>query len=354
MAAHRPVSIEVDVHGNTPARSLRDPLMHCSSIDCFRDMVSARADQFGTIILAVSNAGFARHWHNFRCSMERLDVARHAIVVGTDIEACDAARSTSVPCVVGDGGLFWGNASIERLSSRSTRHGTAEYARLMHVKAKPCLTALTLGYDVLFSDTDMMWLRNPLKLLRRARQRMSADGRDLPDVMIQSDYDETNEARCSSHEHCPRSSWCDQPNGRCEAEACGGFYWLRAQGGRSVAFLQAMFERMAWQRAHIDERLGEQPALNFVLHRTAGLTYQILDRKLYPNGNTFFARGLLPGRETRGPVIVHNNWLAGDEPKVQRWKEHGMWLLAETPTHAAATDCMHTALRMPMAPRASE
>ena len=52
-----------------------------------------------------------------------------------------AARSPEVPCVIGE--RFWeaGGASAEggsgaELSGASLRHGTAEYARLMHVKVR--------------------------------------------------------------------------------------------------------------------------------------------------------------------------------------------------------------------------
>ena len=88
---------------------------------------------------------------------------------------------------------------------------------------------------------------------------------------------------------------CDAASGRCEAEACGGFYLLRSKdarygahdgphygardgAARASAFLEAMFARMAWQREHVDERLGEQPALNYALRRTAGLRYALLER----------------------------------------------------------------------------
>ena len=127
---------------------------------------------------------------------------------------------------------------------------------------------------------------------------------------------------------------CDAASGRCEAEACGGFYLLRSKdarygahdgphygardgAARASAFLEAMFARMAWQREHVDERLGEQPALNYALRRTAGLRYALLERALYPNGNAFFVRRVWPARGTGDVVLVHNNWIAGDAPKVQ-------------------------------------
>eukprot|EP00900_Chrysochromulina_parva_P004539 jgi/Chrpa1/14086/Chrysochromulina_OHIO_Genome00006036-RA len=178
----------------------------CNDASCFASIVRSRADSFGTVVLAMTNAGFARHWHNLRCSLERLDVAKHAIIIGTDASACQEARAPSVPCVVGDG-LFWGDgvsaaaAASSSLVTHATRHGTAEYARLMHVKARPCLEVLRLGFDVLYTDSDMVWTRDPLAALRAEHGAALAAGE--VDLLIQSDYDESNEARCSAHEHCP-------------------------------------------------------------------------------------------------------------------------------------------------------
>ncbi|KOO25988.1 hypothetical protein Ctob_000257 [Chrysochromulina tobinii] len=177
----------------------------CNDASCFASIVRSRADSFGTVVLAMTNAGFARHWHNLRCSLERLDVAKHAIIIGTDASACQEARAPSVPCVVGDG-LFWGDgvsaaaAASSSLVTHATRHGTAEYARLMHVKARPCLEVLRLGFDVLYTDSDMVWTRDPLAALRAEHGAALAAGE--VDLLIQSDYDESNEARCSAHEHC--------------------------------------------------------------------------------------------------------------------------------------------------------
>ena len=299
------------------------PPAPCSDLDCFTQLVRARADEHRTVVLAMTNAGFAPFWHNLRCSLERQNVSQHAIIIGTDAAACEAAASVTVPCVVGGEGLLWDDASAGSsrtgdLSQRVERHGTAAYARLMHIKARPALEALRLGYHLIFTDTDVVWLRNPLCELRRGALGRALAAGEL-DVLIQSDYDESNEAQCSSHEQCGRSSWCDVAAGRCEAEACGGFYLLRA-GQPAIAMLESLFARMAWQRLHVDERLGEQPALNYVLRRTPGMRYRILPREEYPNGNSYFLRRVWPAARTASgqpraksiiPTIVHNSAKSG-------------------------------------------
>jgi hypothetical protein len=308
------------------------PTTPCADLGCFEALVRARADAQNTVVLALTNAGFAPFWHNLRCSMERLNVSRHAIVIGTDADACEAAASATVPCVIGSR-VLWdegvgGNGADDAtrraapLSQSAEKHGTVEYARLMHIKARPALAALRLGFNLVFTDTDVVWLRDPL---RELHAELSAQPE--VDVLIQSDHDETNAAACTRHEDCARSAWCDLAAGVCEAEVCGGFYLLRSTRP-AVALLENLFDRMAWQRANVDARVGEQPALNVVLRRTTGLTYRILPRELYPNGRAYFERQIWPSRR-RQPVIVHNNWIAGFGPKVERFRQGGLWLLGD-------------------------
>ena len=73
-------------------------------------------------------------------------------------------------------------------------------------------------------------------------------------------------------------------------------------------------------------RPGEQPALNYALRRTPGLSYRLLARDLYPNGAAYFVRGIRPAGPA-GPVIVHNNWMRGAEGKRARFEQHGMWFV---------------------------
>ena len=131
--------------------------------------------------------------------------------------------------------------------------------------------------------------------------------------------------RCRSDGEC-RSTRCFTDSERCEDEACGGFYLLRA-GASAIALLEALFAQMAWQRVHVDARIGEQPALNYVLRHTAGVRYRLLPRALYANGNAYFVHADWPSAG-KLPVLVHNNWLAGFEAKRQRFVDHGMWWAA--------------------------
>ena len=104
----------------------------------------------------------------------------------------------------------------------------------MHIKARPALAVLRLGYHLIFTDTDVVWLRNPLTDLRRGKLGAKLAAGKL-DVLIQSDHDESNEAGCTAHEQCARSAWCDTSSGRllCETDPIyGGSGHATLEGGR--------------------------------------------------------------------------------------------------------------------------
>ena len=97
------VKLEVGLDGSAqPLPPVPVSPRHCAGLACFEDLVRSRATgRSRTVVLAMTNAGFAPFWHNMRCSLERVNVSQHAIIIGTDSAACDAAASDSVPCVIG-------------------------------------------------------------------------------------------------------------------------------------------------------------------------------------------------------------------------------------------------------------
>ena len=144
------MQLEVGLDGST--RPLAGNGAVCSHVDCFKPALQSRVHASGTVIMAVTNAGFAAFWHNLRCSLERVGLAQHALVVGTDRDACSAALAPGVHCLVGES-LFWPEEAAAELDRKAVSHGTRPYARLMQVKARPTLEALRLGFNVLTTDT---------------------------------------------------------------------------------------------------------------------------------------------------------------------------------------------------------
>ena len=49
-----------------------------------------------------------------------------------------------------------------------------------------------------------------------------------------------------------------------------------------------------------------------------------LDPSSYPNGHRYFNE-----REKCDeiPILIHNNWIVGLNPKIERFKKHGLWYI---------------------------
>ena len=127
-------------------------------------------------------------------------------------------------------------------------------------------------------------------------------------------------------------------------ELCTGFYYLRSSAATRL-FVRHVILELATREE--DVRFGDQSAFNVVLfewgkRRAAGgrespdemvdLKVVVLNPVHFPTGAVFFdfhdsvydAAKRNPD-ESNLPFIVHNNFLIGNEKKVRRFQEHGMW-----------------------------
>ena len=294
----------------------------CGTMRCWRGLLRKRADPAGLVILAFANVGFVPFWYNLKCSLDTAGV-HNDLLVGADNETCSAAaRLRGTACVVGQT-LFFDQA----LEAGAYDQGTLAYAQIVRLKTRPVLSALEQGFHVLFTDTDIVWLSDPRPwLLERAGLGRATSA--ALDILVQSDYDPSNDRRCSTAADCPRSFRCDTQSGVCAPEVCSGFYLLRA-GQAALSFVTRVQALLASQSNH---RSTEQWAFNVALG-DAELRWQQLPLESFPNGAAYFTHGLRPaGGED--PFIVHNNWIRGAANKEARFRQHKMWLTQGHTCHA--------------------
>jgi hypothetical protein len=284
----------------------------CRTRRCWLGLLGIRADSFGIITLAFANAGFVPFWYNLKCSLMSAGV-NNDILIGADNRTCiEASKLAGTACVQGHG-LFFDTA----IDVGAYDQGSEPYAQVVRLKTRPVLSALEAGYHVLFTDTDIVWLSDPRPWLAK-RAGLGGDGSAALDVLVQSDYDPSNDARCSSGRDCWRSFRCD--DGACAHEACSGFYLLRADQP-AISFVTRVQALIAQRK---DSRSTEQWAFNVALDDPR-LRWELLPRADFPNGAMYFTHGLRP-IGGGAPLIVHNNWLRGAANKEARFKKHDMWL----------------------------
>ena len=178
-----------------------------------------------------------------------------------------------------------------------------------------------MGYDVTWTDTDIVWFQNPIPLMSAMES----------DFVVQSNAP-SKEA---------------DANGALRINS--GFYRVRSNPSTIAAMEQIVMHAAA-------SRLTEQPSFYMVLcggkegtHRQgttrciyplpddaapkgqgeegkgATLAVDYLDRRLYPAGayGDFWTSDRL--HDNGDLVILHNNWIKGMRNKIQRLVDHGLW-----------------------------
>lgn len=173
---------------------------------------------------------------------------------------------------------------------------------------------MKLGYNVLLSDVDVYWFRNPLPPLHSFG----------PSILVaQSDeYNETGPI------NLPR-------------RLNSGFYYIQSSS-TAIAAMEKVVKHAS------TSELSEQPSFYDVLCGVGGvnrvgndgcietdtnLTVHFLDRNMFPNGayQGFWQKkdvGIACRR--KGCVILHNNWISGRERKLDRQVLSGLWAYDST------------------------
>lgn len=192
--------------------------------------------------------------------------------------------------------------------------GSAAFVETSRRKSMLLLKVLRLGYSVLFSDVDVIWVRNPIPVLTQYKS----------DFVIQSD-------RSYKDKDAPLNYNLNS-----------GFYLVRSSS-RSVTALQAIVK---YAQA---VRRSEQKAFNYILcgafkdhHAGPGLRVgnnecmysrsqiraEALPLDAFPNGSderftdaSFKSISKLPPEV----IIIHANYVVGQSRKVEKIQKLGFW-----------------------------
>mmetsp|Transcript_21205 Transcript_21205/g.55302 ORF Transcript_21205/g.55302 Transcript_21205/m.55302 type:complete len:734 (+) Transcript_21205:388-2589(+) len=259
---------------------------------------------------------------NFVCNLRRLKIFDSLVIAAWDEDMYRWGFQMGLP-------IFYFQTDVAVDVGRDLAYGSKEFRKVTKLKSQVVLEILRMGYDVIWTDTDIAWLQNPLPKLAAMES----------DFVVQSNAPATEAAA----------------NGPLRINS--GFYRIRSSP-IAIAGLEAVVHHAA------NSRLTEQPSFYLVLcggkdgkfkngddacifkapSRPGGygetgeteLVVQFLDRHHYPNGASAERSGrrrrYWDVSDIRGHsdklVILHNNWIKGFASKVGRMVEHGLWYYA--------------------------
>jgi hypothetical protein len=160
-----------------------------------------------------------------------------------------------------------------------------EYKSLVSTRAADILYALQYRSNVLYTDTDTVWLKDPTSFLR-------------------GDFDFAGGL----------DAWKNNL-----PYYCTGFLALKNTSKTRALLIK-------WNMALTQNPQLNQPIFNDLLYEhVPSIRHRPLSRTHFPSGDLYFDHGY-----KQLAVVVHNNYIIGVDSKVQRFKSNGLWFAAQS------------------------
>ncbi|XP_051122149.1 uncharacterized protein LOC127245359 [Andrographis paniculata] len=264
-------------------------------------LLSMRGDRNKSVVLGVAGYSYKDLLMSWVCRLRRLGVLNF-LVCALDDDVYDFSVLQGLPVIKCTN-------SPANISFDGCHFGTDCFQKVTKVKSRMVLRILKLGYNVLLSDVDVYWFKNPLPYL-------SSFG---PGVLVA----QSDEYNATEPPNLPR-------------RLNSGFYFARSDRTTIAAMKRvvghAAKSNLSEQPSFYDTLCGNGGAYRLgddrCLEPSTNLTVQFLDRDLFPNGAY---QGLWEGNDTRktcwrmGCFVLHNNWINGRKKKLERQMSTGLW-----------------------------
>lgn len=214
----------------------------------------------------------------FETSIKRLNITSY-LFLSPNSDACHLLRNESIAC------FEYGS---DPASDKRSVYMSKDFVRKMNLRTRMILEALKLGYNVLHTDVDVFFYRDPFDDL--PCQDGSCDAAILWDGVVHN----------------------------------AGFLYVHSTPSAIL-----LYEDM--QKTAETTGKDDQTALNDALHRLGKkISFITLPIKKYACGKYFYelrrnSGDGLPADYVKDVVVVHNNWIVGIEAKVYRFKEMQQW-----------------------------
>ncbi|RVX04307.1 Beta-arabinofuranosyltransferase RAY1 [Vitis vinifera] len=264
-------------------------------------LLSVIADKNKTIVLAVAGYSYKDMLMSWVCRLRSLLITNF-VVCALDHDVYQFSILQGLP-------VFEDPLAPSDISFDDCHFGTKCFQRVTKSKSRLVLQILKLGYNVLMSDVDVYWFKNPLPLLYSFGPAI---------LVAQSDeYKETGPI------NLPR-------------RLSSGFYFARSDdttiAGMEKVVKHAASSNLSEQPSFYDSLCGEGGSYrlgdNRCLEPETNLTVHFLDRNLFPNGayqNLWEKKKWKSVCLKKDCFILHNNWISGRRKKLQRQVLSGLW-----------------------------
>ncbi len=306
-----------------------------------RDLLSLVTRSKTVIVTGVTYA-YRDILMNFVCNLRRLGMYDQLIIAAFDEETYRFGFRMGLP-------IFFYDSEFTHLRASEAAFGSEGFKSLTKLKSQIVLQILRLGYDAIWTDTDIVWYRNPLPLLAAMPS----------DLVLQSNApwpDETaanGPLRINSGfyraratplviaafeaivAHARRSSMSEQPS--FYIVLCGGKEGINTRGDSGCEYHVDPAAIEAANNGGAADSVGGGPAAvggAGGAHEREGehgdptvIDVQLLNRLHFPNGAVGQLWDIASNISSTNPevVILHNNWIRGLRSKIRRIIDQRLW-----------------------------
>ncbi|EGD73448.1 hypothetical protein PTSG_05152 [Salpingoeca rosetta] len=250
---------------------------------------------------------------NFVCNLRRLGIYDQLILAAFDEEMYRFGFRMGLPI------FYYQSDDLAGLSSRDLEYGSDAFKKVTKLKSQVVLQILQMGYDVTWTDTDIVWFEDPIpKLMAMESDFVVQSNAPFPDERVANGPLRINSgfyrvrstpvtiaAMQQIVAHAASSTMTEQPS--FYIVLCGG-----KEGTTTVG----------------DNKCHYRPPPDLIPHDqgNALLEVEFLDRRQYPNGNVggYWNSDNIHVRHPQ-IVILHNNWIKGLRAKIERLVLRGLW-----------------------------
>ena len=241
------------------------------------------------IIVTCLDQHLLQFYHNWECHLADLKLSHQHVVFALDIATYQILQKLDAPVL-----LFNNNNNNNNYRTTESIHGTKKFAQLTYKKLQVIQTVLKHGYDVLYSDVDAVWLRNPLPLINSKYLMQFAN-----DWKIKTMH----------HRHLQY--------------LCTGFFHVKSH----IDTISIVEHAIAFGALPSNIERDDQIAMNAVLSssiRNERKDIGIFEGINVVNGYTYYHR-MIPQQLQYLPYVIHANYILGSSSKRKHMMMHGVW-----------------------------
>ena len=218
-------------------------------------------------------------WRNFLYSVRQQGLEDLLIVFPLDKNALECVKKENIQ--------FRTDLICLNLEEESS-FGTEGFKNITSKKVKAIEIVLREGFFVFYFDTDIVLLKNPIENYFYLPPRK---------IYMQSDSETFEKSVQGNH--------------------CSGVIFISPS--LKIAEKMKNAEELILTRDPGSKYWDDQGVINETISDIG-----TLDPASYPNGHRYFNE-----REKCDeiPILIHNNWIVGLNPKIERFKKHGLWYI---------------------------